>query len=69
MRHIRIPLLVVALSLMVTGMAFALDLPALTTWTGQANAGSWFIDSRFWRRIYGLWRRASCTSLRCSGPD
>ena len=32
MRHIRIPLLVVVLSLMVTGMAFARDLPGLTTW-------------------------------------
>lgn len=39
MRHIRIPLLVVAFSLMVTGMAFALDLPALTTWIGGTIPG------------------------------
>ncbi len=32
MRHIRIPLLAVALSLMVTGMAFAFDVPDITTW-------------------------------------
>jgi len=33
MRHIRIPLLVAAFSLVVTGMAFAVDLPGLTSWT------------------------------------
>ena len=37
MKHIRIPLLVVTLSLMLTGMAFAIDLPVLTTWTGATG--------------------------------
>ena len=35
MRHIRIPFLVVVLSLMLTGMAFARDIPAITTWVGS----------------------------------
>jgi hypothetical protein len=36
MRHIRIPFLVIALSLTLTGMAFAINLPELTTWNVNA---------------------------------
>ena len=35
MRHIRIPFLVVALSLTLTGMAFAINMPEITTWSGS----------------------------------
>ena len=39
MRHIRIPFLVVVLSLALTGMAFALDLPRITTWSAGTIPG------------------------------
>lgn len=38
MRHIRIPFLVVVLSLTLTGMAFAIDLPGLTSWISGGTA-------------------------------
>ena len=39
MRKIKISFLVVALSLMVTGMAFAIDIPNITTWTQSMGVG------------------------------
>src|SRR4030042_6938876 len=39
MRKISIPFLVVALSLMVTGMAFAIDVPNVSTWTQSMGIG------------------------------
>ncbi len=39
MKRIRLPLLVVALSLMVAGMAFAVDIPYISTWTQDMGVG------------------------------
>jgi hypothetical protein len=39
MKKIRIPFLVVALSLTVTGMAFALDIPNISSWTQSMGVG------------------------------
>ncbi|MGD0626656.1 MAG: hypothetical protein ABSB32_18345 [Thermodesulfobacteriota bacterium] len=39
MKQFRISLLVVALSLMVTGMAFAVDIPNISTWTQSMGVG------------------------------
>ena len=39
MRKISIPFLVVALSLMVTGMAFAIDIPNISTCTQSMGVG------------------------------
>jgi hypothetical protein len=40
MKEFRISFLVVALSLMVTGMAFAVDIPNISTWTQSMGTGS-----------------------------
>ena len=40
MKHIRIPFLVVALSLTLTGMAFAIDMPGMTSWVAGTIRGT-----------------------------